>query len=216
MKLLKLQVSSDIFSKMGHHRIFEYISLIEIQNVFQNKENNLFLQAKIIVKKELKLNFSLMENYETIKFFHVLKETGNEIICLMQITTESSILPDFGPIPWAFIPPIILDPTSTHFSCIISEKSMKPFLKYLANYDSSFLILAIENMERKVSTTSLLTPFFTRRQNEITRHAYRKGYFNSPKGISAEELAGHFNISTSAVTKHLRISSEKAMKFFFS
>ncbi|TFG09864.1 MAG: hypothetical protein EU535_08705 [Promethearchaeota archaeon] len=216
MKLLKLQVSSGIFSKLGHHRIFEYITMVEIQNVFQNKKNNLFLQAKLVIKEELKLNYTLMENYETIQFFHVLKEKGNEIICLMQITSENSLLPDFGPIPWAFVPPIILDPTSTHFTCIISEESIKPFQKYLSNYDTSYQILAIENLDKTISKTSILIPSFTKRQNEITRYAYRNGYFNSPRGISAEEIGNYFNVSTSAVTKHLRIATEKAMNFFFS
>jgi len=216
MKLLKLQVSSDIFSKLGHHRIFEYISMVEIQNVFQNKENNLFIQAKLVVKHKLKLNYKIMENYETIQFFHVLKEKGDEIICLMQITSETSLLPDFGPIPWAFIPPIILDPTSTHFTCIISEHSLKPFQKFLSNYDSSYQILAIENMDKIIMNTSLLIPSFTKRQNEIARYAYRKGYFNIPKKISAEEIAEYFDISASAVTKNLRYASKKAMQFFFS
>ena len=93
MKLLKLQISSDILSRRGHPLIFEYISSVEIQNVLQFDLRNLFLQANIVVKDELDKNYQLIEKYETINFIYVLKERGNEINCLLSIATEAPILP---------------------------------------------------------------------------------------------------------------------------
>jgi len=216
LKLLKLQISSDILSKRGHPLIFEYISSIEILNILQFDFKNLFLQAKIVLKEDLKKNYHLIEEYETINFIYVLKERGNEIICLMSISTDTPILPRHLLPNIAIMPPIILDPTSLHFNFIIPETNLPRLYKFLEKYANSFEILAIENLTMDFSETPLLTPKFTKRQTEISRYAFRNGYFETPKHISAKEIALHYNVSTSMVTKHLRISMKKAMKFFFS
>lgn len=201
---------------MGHPLIFEYISLVEIQNILQHDLTNIFIQAKITARDTLQGNYNLIRAYDTISFLHVLKERGNQFTCLMHIKTEQPFWPDLGPIPYAVIPPIVLDPHSSHFSLIISEKTITKLDKFISKYTESFEILALENLGKEIKEGVMLLPKFTERQNEITRHAYRKGYFSSPKGISAEEIAKEFDISTSAITKHLRIATEKAMEFFFS
>jgi len=216
MKLLKLQISSDILSRRGHPLIFEYISSVEIQNVLQFDLKNLFLQAKIVVKDNLNKNYHLIEEYETINFIYVLKERGNEIICLMSISTDTPILPRNLLPDIAIMPPIILDPESLHFNFIIPEKTIKRLYKFLDEFADSFEILAIESLTRDLSDSSLLTPKFTQRQTEISRYAFRNGYFESPKKISAEDIAQHYGLSTSMVTKHLRASTKKAMKFLFA
>ena len=216
MKLLKLQISSDILSRRGHPLIFEYISSIEIQNVLQFDLNNLFLQAKIVVKDKLKKDYHLIEKYETINYIYVLKERGNEIICLMSISTDTPLLPRNLLPNIAIMPPIIMDPDSLHFNFIIPEKSIKELYRFLDKYANSFEILAIESLIKNLSESTLLTPKFTQRQTEISRYAFRNGYFESPKQISAEEIAKHYDLSTSMVTKHLRVSTKKAMKFFFA
>ncbi len=218
MKLLKLRISSDILSKLGHPRIFEYISLIEIHSILQYDPRSLFLQAIVYVNEELSKtrNYNLIQNYETVKFFYVLKETGNKVLCLMQITTESPFWPKLDATPWAAIPPIILDPTSIHFTFIISEKTIKVLDKFLSNFAVSYEVLAIENLNKNIADSSFPIPKFTNKQQEITRYAFRSGYFESPKRIGSEEIANHFNISKSAVTKHLRAVVKKEMKYFFS
>ncbi len=218
MKLLKLRISSDILSKLGHPRIFEYISLIEIQSILQYDPKNLFLQAIVYVNEELvkTRNYKLIENYETVKFFYVLKETRKKLLCLMQIATEQPFWPELGATPWAAIPPIILDPTSIHFTFIISEKTIKVLDKFLSDYAVSYEILAIENLNKNIADSSFPIPNFSYKQQEITRYALRCGYFESPKRIGSEEIANHFEISKSAVTKHLRTAIKKGMKYFFS
>ena len=216
MKLLRLQISSDILSKRGHPRIFEYISLVEIQNVLQYDPTNSFLQAKLLVKEELNGDYQLIEDYATIKFFHILKEVGNEILCRMRIATDSPLWPDLGNFPWAIIPPIVLDPHSLHFNFLISEKIIASLYKFLEENAESFEILAIQDLNQDLSDKALMSPKFTVRQQEVARYAYRRGYFDSPKGISSKEIAQNFEISSSAVTKHLRSATKKAMKFFFA
>lgn len=216
MKLLKVKISSDLLFKMGHPLIFEYISLVEIQNILQHDLTNIFIQAKITARDNLKKKYNLIRAYDTIHFLHVLMERGNQFTCLMHIKTKEPFWPDLGNIPYAIIPPVVLDPDSSHFSLIISEKTIKKLNKFISRYTESYEILALEKMGKDIKDDVMLSPKFTERQNEIARYAYRNGYFSSPKGISAEEIAKEFNISTSAITKHMRIATEKAMGFFFS
>ncbi|MHA1274030.1 MAG: helix-turn-helix domain-containing protein [Promethearchaeota archaeon] len=216
MKLLKVQVSSDILSERGHPRIFEYIDLVEIQNLLQYDKNNIFLYAKLYIKDSLKKNYFLLEKYETISFLHVIKEYDREILCLMGIKTKNPILPNLGKAPWAIIPPIILDPESIHFNFIISESTIKALNNFLSKNAKSYKILAIENLNKEISKYAPLFPHFTKKQNEIARYASRKGFFESPKRISIEEIARHFRISHSTASKHLRLAVQKAMMFFFS
>ncbi len=46
-------------------------------------------------------------------------------------------------------------------------------------------------------------PEFTIHQKEITSYAAKHSYFNSPKRISTNKIAEHFEISVSAVNKLL-------------
>lgn len=218
MKLLKIQISSDILSKRGHPLIFEYISFIEIQNILQYDPNNLFLLAKIIIDKELEESndFRLIEAYDTVQFFHVLKRRANELLCLLRLNTSIPLWPELEAKIWAVIPPIIMDPTSLHFNLIVSEKALKILHQFLSEQANSYRILAIEDVKRNFQADPLISPNFTNRQRKISQYAYRNGYFESPKKISAREIAEKFEISSSAITKHLRKTTKKAMKFFFS
>ena len=164
----------------------------------------------------MKKNYHIIEEYETINFIYVLKEAGAEITCLLSISTSTPILPRNLLPNIAIMPPIILDPTSLHFNFIIPENTVKKLYRFIDEFADSFEILAIENLTKNPSDSTLLTPKFTQRQVEISRYAYRNGYFESPKKISAEEVAKHFSLSTSMVTKHLRTTTKKVMKFFFA
>ena len=58
-------------------------------------------------------------------------------------------------------------------------------------------------------------PDFTKRKKEIASYAAKNGFFASPKKITAEAIAKKFEISVSAVNKHLRTAENRAMEYFF-
>jgi len=51
----------------------------------------------------------------------------------------------------------------------------------------------------------------TDRQTEILSEAYRRGFFEQPKGVSGDELADQFDISRSTLHQHLRTAERKLL-----
>ena len=51
----------------------------------------------------------------------------------------------------------------------------------------------------------------TDRQTEILSEAYRRGFFEQPKGVSGDELADRFDISRSTLHQHLRTAESKLL-----
>jgi predicted DNA binding protein len=73
----------------------------------------------------------------------------------------------------------------------------------------------IKNSEAEVWQSLIPFPNFTPKQEEIVKFAAKNGYFTTPKKISAKKIALKFEISESAVNKHLRNATNLAMDYFF-
>jgi predicted DNA binding protein len=72
------------------------------------------------------------------------------------------------------------------------------------------------DIEKSIPTSTMLMPNFTTRQREIAQYATRNGYLETPKRITAQEIAKHFGISVSAMNEHLRKVEGIALRYFFS
>jgi predicted DNA binding protein len=86
----------------------------------------------------------------------------------------------------------------------------------LQKYTKSFEILAINDLGKALEKFAHPMPGFTERQREIATYAMRNGFFESPKKITADEIAKKFGISVSAVNDHIRKVEKIVMKYFFS
>jgi predicted DNA binding protein/GAF domain-containing protein len=88
-----------------------------------------------------------------------------------------------------------------------TTSSVRPLFERLQSlYDD------VELRARRETTTSWeaagdAMSALTERQQEILKAAYYGGYFDNPRAISGENLAIHFEISNSAVSKHLRAAT---------
>jgi predicted DNA binding protein len=60
------------------------------------------------------------------------------------------------------------------------------------------------------------TDELTMRQEQITRMAYERGYFDFPRRIGLRELAKMFNISTSTLSEILRKGQRRIMMRYFT
>jgi predicted DNA binding protein len=60
------------------------------------------------------------------------------------------------------------------------------------------------------------TDELTMRQEQITRMAFERGYFDSPRRIGLRELAKMFNISTSTLSEILRKGQRRIMMRYFT
>ncbi len=226
MKFIKIKISADLLAKLGHPKIFEHVSHVEVYNILQYDLQNFFLHAAISFPIEVgpwreipDFKEIMAGRHAVIKYFFLLNEKQNSIQCLLKLTKDVpfwSFLATQPHSPWALIPPVMLDPESIHLIFIVSEEFLPKLNDFFSQFASTFEILAQNDLKKEWSSRTNLGPQFTERQIEITRYAFRKGYFESPKGISANNLAKNFNISTAAVTDHLRKATMIAMQYFFS
>ena len=60
------------------------------------------------------------------------------------------------------------------------------------------------------------TDALTQRQEQITRMAFEKGYFDFPRKVGLRELARSFNISTSTLSEILRKGQRRIMIRYFN
>lgn len=56
----------------------------------------------------------------------------------------------------------------------------------------------------------------TRRQEEILRMAFERGYFDYPKGVGIRDLAAMFHVSISTISEVLRKGQKKVLSTYFS
>ncbi|MGC9781306.1 MAG: helix-turn-helix domain-containing protein [Candidatus Heimdallarchaeota archaeon] len=143
----------------------------------------------------------------------------------MTLKRESGFWPKIISGSWVICPPIIIDEEFIKISIIIKDKFEDIYKKWSKIIDK-IEVISINNLHNVPEQLDLQTrqvlrnthpyPYFPIKQHEIALFATRKGYYKSPKKISAEELAAHFNISISAVNEHLRKAEKTAMHYLFS
>ncbi len=226
MKFLKIKFPADILSKLGHPRIFEHVSHVEVYNILQYDPQNFFLLTSISFPDDV-ASWREVPDFQdivagchpVIKYFYLLNESPRSINCLIRLSKDVPFWPLLASqpsSPWALLPPIMLDPESVHVIFIVAEKFLPQLNEMFSRFASSFEILAQNDLRKEWPTGMALGPEFTTRQIEIARFALRNGYFESPKGVSAQEIARHFKISPAAVTDHLRKATMSAMHYFFA
>jgi len=60
------------------------------------------------------------------------------------------------------------------------------------------------------------TDELTKRQEQVTRMAFERGYFDFPRKVGLKELAASFNVSTSTLSEILRKGQRRIMMRYFS
>ncbi|MFW5922419.1 MAG: bacterio-opsin activator domain-containing protein [Halodesulfurarchaeum sp.] len=100
--------------------------------------------------------------------------------------------------------------TATVTIGVPADISPRPLLEWLQSTYREVELLAKREPEPAQSDLPDPTALLTDRQAEVLKAAYVGGYFENPRQITGEELAETFDISGSAVYKHLR-SAEKRL-----
>ncbi|MHA1341768.1 MAG: helix-turn-helix domain-containing protein [Promethearchaeota archaeon] len=208
------------------------VSRLEIINAYQYDQKNLFSLQKIFFEKGIiddyyqngKGNSELIDFLKVkfgANFLELIRRTKYSVLCTMKQNRKTGFWQFLEPGPWAFLFPIIIDQKSILITFIVEEnyaEKIKLLMEKLTKKYGSYEILAQTsfNVDEKQNYPSLfLFPKFTERQIEIASYAAQNGYFESPKQITAEDIAKHFGITISAVNDNLRKAEHTAMKFFF-
>lgn len=82
-------------------------------------------------------------------------------------------------------------------------------------YSDIELVAKRERPDRATETGFTPEEALTVRQLEILKAAFFGGYYDTPREISGEELAASFDISNSAVSKHLRAAQRQLLSHLF-
>jgi len=222
MKVIRLQVPGNLLKLIGFAEIFEELKSVEILKAFQYDQNQFFSLQKIRFKPDSMKNLSkeIKEKFNP-KNIQILDIKDDEILCIMYQNKASGFFPIIESGPWAFIFPIYASREVLLVNFISHEDYVSNLFETLAKFTDNYEILAISDVKdvKKIDDIigkySIPFPNFTEKQREIGRFATERGFFESPKEISAEEIAQNFGISITAVNKHLRNVRRKAMEYFF-
>lgn len=227
MKILRLQLPREFVEILGLGSIFKHVDRLEIINAYQYDQKHFFSMQRIVFNPVLgmeNMDMDEIREYITKQFgvtdLDLMEHSKNMLLLMMKQRREEGFWPVMFQGPWAFLFPITVDPERILLTVFTSDKyikQLKNVLSRLTKNVGNYEILAQTTMKAmtQIGLANVPIPDFTKRQREISEYAARKGYFQSPKKISASELAEHFDISVSAVNEHLRKAEQLAMKFFF-
>ncbi|MFW6383968.1 MAG: bacterio-opsin activator domain-containing protein [Halodesulfurarchaeum sp.] len=96
---------------------------------------------------------------------------------------------------------------------IPANVDQRPVLEWLQDtYRSAELVAKRDPETRPGPSTGDPLDALTERQTEVLEAAYEGGYFENPRSISGEELAAAFDLSGSAVYKHLRAAQRRLLE----
>jgi len=222
MKVIRLQIPGNLLKLIGFAEIFEELKSVEILKAFQYDQNQFFSLQKIRFKSDSMKNLpdEIKEKFNP-KNIQILDIKKDEILCIMYQNKASGFFPIIESGPWAFIFPIYASREVLLVNFISHEDYVSNLFETLAKFTDNYEILGISDVKdvKKIDDIigkySIPFPNFTEKQREIAQFATERGFFESPKTISAKEIGRYFNISGSAVNKHLRNVRRKAMEYFF-
>jgi hypothetical protein len=218
MRIERLRIKGNFVERLGFPAFFDRVSFMEIVNAFQYDQNNFLSLARIKFKPGFRDAWhSVLEQDLRVGFVQELSSKEESIECIIQSTSATG----FFPLPvsqqgsWAILPPIAMDPGSITLTLIAEESTLPGIHAAIEGLGSGITVLALNDLAKSAQRNRALAPPFTDKQREVATYAVRHGFFKNPKQISAEDVAGHFGISASAVNEHLRKARQTAMAFFF-
>lgn len=224
MRILKLKISSDIYEAFFGFNIFNEIEQIEVKVNFQYDEDSFFTMQEIIFKDFVGDDWEkVLRKYFVVEFLHVLQRAGNVVLLIMKIKTGGPIWSALKG-NWAIIPPIIMSADMISVIFILPLEYVELLYEFLNHNAKRYEIASISSidssgffdMDNSMSTQKKLELKITARQKEVVNYAVKNGYFNSPKKISASEIADKFGISVSAVNQLIRKVEHAVMNHYFS
>lgn len=215
MKLVKLKMSSQFLTRLGYVELFKYIKFYEIIHAYSYDRTNFFSKQRIVFHPGM-----MNEHLEDVKkilrtdVFQTLSQSGDEIVALTQQRNDIGFYPLLVEQTFAVIPPITIDSEFIKVTLMAPAEALEQLYTILGRIsNNAYEILASYDMRNELIDRS--EGMFTERQREICVFAYRNGFFESPRKITAEAIAEKFNISVSAFNEHIRKVEKLVMKYFF-
>ncbi len=194
---------------------------VEVLNAYQYDQTNFFSIQRIRFRpNRIDLVDKILIEKLKAEYYEILSQQKDEILCIMKQSRETGFFPMFGQGPWAILFPISVGENEIHLNLLAEEQYLQRLYVLLEKFTDAYKVVGNSNVKDAEAIDQngqfrLASPSFTTKQRDIASYAAQHGYFESPKKFTAEELAEHFKISTSAVNMHLKNAENIAMKYFF-
>ena len=222
MKIIRLQLPGQFIENLGFKGLFAELEFIEILNAFQYEQNHFFSLQKIKFKPNSVSDIKkFIHTKFNPQFFSIMSKSQDEIVVIMSQKNPKGFFPIIQSGPWAFLFPLQASEDIVLVNIISQQEYVAKLKKVLRSITEDYMIIGISNvnefneLSESLWRSAIPFPNFTTRQREIASYAAKHGYFNSPKKISAESLAQHFNLKSATINKHLRKAENLAMSYFF-
>jgi predicted DNA binding protein len=223
MKVIRLQIPGNFLKHIGFEKLFKELEFVEILNAFQYDQKHFFSLQRIKFKGKIEKDLSkYIEDLFSAESFQLLERRGDEIIGIIDQNRSAGFFPIIDSGPWAFLFPIHVSSKVLLINIISQKDYVDNLFKILTKLTkNNYKIIGmtdindIKNSKADIWQSLIPFPKFTPKQEEIVKYATKNGFFTSPKKISAKDLSLKFDISESAVNKHLRKATNLAMGYFF-
>ncbi len=222
MKIIRLQIPGNFLEHVGFADLFQYLEFIEILNAFQYDQNHFFALQRIKFKPNLIKEFDkYIKKQFNPQSFQLLNQTRDEIICIMNQNKTSGFFPIVDSGPWAFLFPIHISQEVLLINIISQNEYINKLFDVISSFTEKYEIVGmtdldkLDEVDQTIWRSAIPFPNFTKRQQEVAAYAAKKGFFKTPKKISAVQIATHFGISESAVNRLLKTAKNLAMEYFF-
>jgi len=211
-----LELDPALLKMMGYQELISKIEYIEGMDTFKIETHSASESGICKVKLKQGINFTDLEPVTTALGLTIepLGDKDGILIAFFKAKLEGraaellqSINADL-----VYSLPFYLSEEKVILSFFGDSENIKSFLDTLKNFGISFKVVSLQ----KPSQENILSASLTERQREILTTAKNKGYYDTPRKISSQELANQFGISTATLLEHLRKAEKKLIDSIFA
>ncbi len=224
MKVVRIEIPGAFLDAIGATEVFAEIESLEVLNAYQYDCENFFSMQKLRFKPGAKARTEI-GTFFTEKFHahfqQVVEERSNEVTYILKQNLHTGFFKLLEPGPWAILFPMLITHQAILVNILAQEEVLPGLYTLIERFTPAYKVISTETPEifeatdPKLRGITIPWPKFSSRQKEILAYASSQGYFNSPKKVTAEEIAAHFHLSIPTVNEHLRNAENIAIKFFF-
>jgi predicted DNA binding protein len=221
LKIIRFSQPRKAVEKFGYMDFIADFDSLEVLNAYQYDTNSLFSLQRLKFKPDRIADLDkIFREKLNAEYYEVLSQQNDEILCILKQKRDNGLFSMLGQGPAALLCPIIVRGDEVQYQILAEEQYLASIFETLSKFTDSWKVTHMSNVEGmkdldQFGQFHMNTPSFTAKQREIATYAAQHGYFKSPKQISGQTIAEHFEITESAVNWHLKNAENLAMSFFF-
>jgi hypothetical protein len=211
-----LELDSALLKMMGYQNLLSKIEYIEGTDAFKIETYSASESGICKVKLKKGVNFADLEPVITALGISIepLGEKDEVFVCFFKTELKGRAAELLQSINANLIYslPFYISEEKVILSFLGDSENIKSFLDTLKNFGISFKVVSLQ----KPSQENFLLSSLTERQKEILLTAKNKGFYDTPRKVTSQELANHFGISTATLLEYLRKAEKKLIDSIFA